>query len=55
MKTIVTALAFLCVLLGALMFLSTACEKMSGRLAFIGLGMLVGTVALAVWLGWPAV
>lgn len=55
MKTIVTALAFLCILLGALLFISTACERMSGRLAVIGLGLLIGTVAAAVWLGWPAV
>jgi hypothetical protein len=55
MKTLLTAIAFLCILLGTLLCLSTACERLSARLAIVGLGLLVGTVALAVWLGWPAV
>lgn len=52
--TLLTALAFLCIMLGALMCLATAGDRLSSRLAWVGLGLLALTVGAAVFFGWPA-
>lgn len=53
--TLLTALAFLCILLGCLMCLATAGDRLSSRLAWIGLGLFIATVCAAVFFGWPTV
>lgn len=53
--TILTALAFLCIMLGALMLLATAGDRLSARCAWAGLGLFAATIAAAVFFGWPTV
>lgn len=53
--TLLTALSFLCVLLGALMMLSTAGDRLSSRCAWAGFFLFLATVCAAVFFGWPTV
>ena len=53
--TLLTALGFLCLILGCLMCFASAGDKLSSRLAWLGLGLFLATVGAAVFFGWPTV
>jgi hypothetical protein len=53
MKLTILAFGFFCLLVGSLLSLSTAGHRLSSPLAWLGLGLVGGTVAAAVWVGWP--
>jgi hypothetical protein len=49
----ITAITFLCLLLGSLLCITAGSDRLSGPLTWLGLALLGITVGAAVWLGWP--